>query len=65
MIISAFAQVAKSSERDSLLLRNREGKTFSVPTRKALPIEAQRVRYPGFKQETLILKKRQHPTGGR
>lgn len=42
--------------QQEITLHNAQGKEMKVATRKALPVEAQRVRYPGFKQETLILK---------
>lgn len=38
------------------MLHNADGKEMKVALRKALPVSAERVRYPGFKQETLVLK---------
>lgn len=37
-------------------LHDAQGREMKVPLRKALPVDAPRVRYPGFKTETLILK---------
>lgn len=42
--------------QQEITLHNAQGEEMKVATRKALPVEAKRVRYPGFKQETLILK---------
>lgn len=42
--------------QQQITLHDADGKAFNVLLRKALPINAPRVRYPGFKQETLILK---------
>ncbi|MDO4163321.1 MAG: CocE/NonD family hydrolase [Bacteroides sp.] len=39
-----------------LTLHDANGNEMKVPTRKALPVTADRARYPGFKQETLVLK---------
>lgn len=44
------------AQQQQMTLHNVSGETFDVPLRKALPVDAPRVRYPGFKQETLILK---------
>lgn len=41
---------------ETIVLKNSEGKNIEVPLRKAHSINADRVRYPGFKQETIILK---------
>lgn len=43
-------------DAQNIILHNAEGKEIQVPTRKALPTDASRARYPGFKQETLVLK---------
>lgn len=40
-----------------LILKNKDGIEFEASVRKALPVTADRVRYQGFKQEKLILKK--------
>lgn len=45
-----------SAQQQQITLHDASGKAFDVPLRKALPVDAPRVRYPGFKQETLILK---------
>lgn len=42
--------------QQELMLHNADGKEMKVALRKALPVSAERVRYPGFKQETLVLK---------
>lgn len=42
--------------QQKLTLHNADGKEMKVALRKALPVSAERVRYPGFKQETLVLK---------
>lgn len=42
--------------QQEITLHNAQGEEMKVAARKALPVEAKRVRYPGFKQETLILK---------
>lgn len=47
---------ALPANAQNIVLHNAEGKAMQVPTRKALPTDAPRVRYPGFKQETLVLK---------
>lgn len=39
------------------ILHDANGKEISVPLRDVLPTTATRVRYPGFKQEKLVLKK--------
>lgn len=53
-IISSSAAVAADH---SITLHSAAGEAFSVPTREALPVDAPRARYPGFRQETVILKK--------
>lgn len=42
--------------QQQITLHDADGKAFNVLLRKALPVNAPRVRYPGFKQETFILK---------
>lgn len=42
--------------RQEVTLHDAQGREMKVPLRKALPVDAPRVRYPGFKTETLILK---------
>lgn len=44
------------TDAQNIILHNAEGKEIQVPTRKALPTDASRARYPGFKQETIVLK---------
>lgn len=42
--------------RQEVTLHNAQGREMKVPLRKALPVDAPRVRYPGFNPDTLILK---------
>ncbi|MGI6046144.1 MAG: CocE/NonD family hydrolase [Eggerthellaceae bacterium] len=49
--------MANQSTKRRIVLRDRTGVEIDVPVRGALPITAPRVRYPGFKQERLLLKK--------
>lgn len=42
--------------QQEITLHDAGGKEMKVALRKALPVSAARVRYPGFKQETLVLK---------
>lgn len=42
--------------QQEVTLHDAGGKEIKVPMRKALPVSADRVRYPGFRQETLVLK---------
>ena len=46
----------KATSQQTIALHDANGKIMEAPLRKALPVNAPRVRYPGFKQETLILK---------
>jgi predicted acyl esterase len=43
--------------QNTITLTGRDGVDFQVKARKALSIDADRARYPGFKQEELLLKK--------
>lgn len=54
MLLAVCTQ--RVAAQQELTLHNAEGKAMKVVLRKALPVSADRVRYPGFKQETLILK---------
>lgn len=54
MLLAVCTQ--RVAAQQELTLHNAEGKAMKVALRKALPVSADRVRYPGFKQETLILK---------
>lgn len=54
LLISACAQ--HIPVQNEITLHNAEGKEIKVPGRKALPTDAARVRYPGFKQEKIVLK---------
>ena len=47
----------QAAARQEIVLHDVNGKEMKAALRKALPVEAPRVRYPGFKQETLVLKK--------
>lgn len=42
--------------QQEVTLHDAGGKEIKVPMRKALPVSADRVRYPGFRQETVVLK---------
>ena len=42
--------------RQEVTLHDAQGREMKVPLRKALPVDAPRVRYPGFNPDTLILK---------
>lgn len=53
-ILSSCAAV---TDDNTITLHDARGRAFSVPTRQALSVNAPRARYPGFKQETIILKK--------
>jgi len=44
-------------KKSRMILHDKNGKELDVPVRGALPVTADRVRYPGFRQETRILKK--------
>lgn len=54
MLLAVCTQ--RVAAQQELTLHNAEGKAMKVALRKALPVSADRVRYTGFKQETLILK---------
>lgn len=47
----------QAAAQQEIVLHDVNGKKMKAALRKALPVEAPRVRYPGFKQETLVLKK--------
>lgn len=42
--------------QQEVTLHDAGGKEIKVPMRKALPVSADRVRYPGFRQETVVLQ---------
>lgn len=46
----------RAAAQQEVTLHDAGGKEIKVPMRKALPVSADRVRYPGFRQETLVLK---------
>lgn len=63
VLVAAMALLALSScgtsvkrSGEDIILHDRNGNEMAVPVRKALPLEADRARYPGFRQETLLLK---------
>ena len=56
VLLAILAPQLLPAQQQQMTLHNVSGETFDVPLRKALPVDAPRVRYPGFKQETLILK---------
>ena len=53
--VAALASLGASAQR--ITLSNADGERFDVKLRRALPVSAERVRYPGFHPDTLILKK--------
>lgn len=56
MVLLLAACGQNASEQRRIVLHDAEGNEMSVPVRKALPLGADRVRYPGFSQETLVLR---------
>lgn len=56
MTLSALMYASNTSAQNEITLHDSDGKSINVPTRKALPVDAQRARYPGFKQESIVLK---------
>ena len=56
VLFAILAPQLLPAQQQQMTLHNVSGEAFDVPLRKALPVDAPRVRYPGFKQETLILK---------
>ena len=56
MALSALMYASNTSAQNEVTLHDSDGKSINVPTRKALPVDARRARYPGFKQESIVLK---------
>lgn len=56
MTLSALMYASNTSAQNEVTLHDSAGKSINVPTRKALPVDARRARYPGFKQESIVLK---------
>lgn len=56
MLLLAACGQNVSEQRQTAVIHDAEGNEITVPLRKALPVSADRVRYPGFRQETLVLK---------
>lgn len=54
LFLTAWTQPVSAQQQ--VVIHTAEGKEMTVPLRKALPVSADRARYPGFKQETLVLK---------
>lgn len=54
MLLAVCTQ--RVAAQKEITIHNAAGKEMKVAMRKALPVTADRVRYPGFKQETLVLK---------
>lgn len=54
LFLTAWTQAVSAQQQ--VVIHTAEGKEMTVPLRKALPVSADRARYPGFKQETLVLK---------
>ena len=46
-----------STDKRRMILHDRTGTELEVPVRQALPVTAPTARYPGFRQEKLLLKK--------
>lgn len=55
-VLFVLSGISFVSGQQTVTLHDADGKAFEVLMRKALPVDAARVRYPGFKQETLVLK---------
>lgn len=55
--LMALCTEQAAAQQEIVLHHDVNGKEMKAALRKALPVEAPRVRYPGFKQETLVLKK--------
>ena len=56
LALSALMYASNTSAQNEVTLHDSDGKSINVPTRKALPVDARRARYPGFKQESIVLK---------
>lgn len=54
-LIALCTQCGVSARRE-ITLHDVQGREMTVPLRKALPVDAPRVRYPGFNPDTLVLK---------
>lgn len=55
IMVAACATLCASAQR--ITLHGADGDSFEVKLRRPLPVSAQRVRYPGFHPDTLLLKK--------
>ena len=51
------AAAAMTAQAQTITLHGADGNCFDVPVRRTLPVSADRVRYPGFNPDTLLLKK--------
>lgn len=56
LALVVFCSQCGVTARQEITLHDAQGREMKVPLRKALPVDAPRVRYPGFKPEKLILK---------
>lgn len=56
LLLFAVSGMTLASAQQTVTLHDAEGRSFEALLRKALPVSAPRVRYPGFKRETLVLK---------
>lgn len=56
MTLSVLMHASNTLAQNEITLHDSTGKSINVPTRKALSVDAQRARYPGFKQESIVLK---------
>ena len=56
LALVVFCSQCGVTARQEITLHDAQGREMKVPLRKALPVDAPRVRYPGFKPEKLVLK---------
>lgn len=56
LALVVFCSQCGVTARQEITLHDAQGREMKVPVRKALPVDAPRVRYPGFKPEKLVLK---------
>lgn len=56
LALVVFCSQCGVTARQEITLHDAQGREMKVPLRKALPVDAPRVRYPGFKPKKLVLK---------
>lgn len=56
LALVVFCSQCGVTARQEITLHDAQGREMKVSVRKALPVDAPRVRYPGFKPEKLVLK---------